>query len=383
MKNKYLIRMLIALAFLLGMMLIIAGCGSADGQDDSAPESQVDAAPSPGDADASPEAWDWADYGSDDFQYDAIEFEQEGLFEIYSPVMPQAPTEDGGGNITMPHVNADDEPQAEDEHTADAITPQAQQGPATLGVDLMQRMIIRAANMTLNTLYYSDTTVGIETIVLNRGGFIENSRQWMAHCPYAGMLWRAEYVIRVPVGLFDTTNNELMALAQVQYFSTTSRDATHEFNDLGSRLQIREAEEVRVQRMLDEATQLEDIINLEARLTSLRLAIDAYRRRREEIDQLASFSTINLSVFEVIELPEIEDEEEDEYYPILVADSFGDRISGAFHASANFTMQALEAVGVFLALIILPGALLTVVLAGAYFAAKKVSGSKMLEWLKP
>ena len=254
--------------------------------------------------------------------------------------------------------------------------------PAHLGVDAMQRMIIRAANMRLNTLYYQDIVSGIETIVANRGGFIENSRQWMVYCRDAGMLWRAEYVIRVPVGLFDTTNNELMALGQVQYFSTTSRDATHEFNDLGSRLQIREAEEVRVQRMLEEATELADIIDLEARLTNLRLIIDAYRRRREEIDQLASFSTINLAVSEVVELPEIEEdeeeaEEEEEYY--VLADGFGDRISGAFSASVNFMARALEGLGVFLALIIVPVGFLVVFVGIIYFIVIKISG-RPLRW---
>jgi len=272
----------------------------------------------------------------------------------------------------------DDTGPTEDALPPETYVPIASQAPNHLGVDVMQRMIIRSSSMSINTLYYQDTTTDIETIVENRGGFIESSRQWMVSCRDAGMLWRAEYVIRVPVGLFDTTNNELMALGQVQYFSTASRDATHEFNDLGSRLQIREAEEVRVQRMLEEATELEDIIRLEAQLTNLRLIIDAYRRRREEIDQLATFSTIGLSVYEVIELPEIEEEEEEEYYVLVYG--FGDRISGAFNSSVNFMARALEEIGVFLALIILPVGLIGLVVGGIYFVIKGVSGRKLFRW---
>ncbi|MCL2378697.1 MAG: DUF4349 domain-containing protein [Defluviitaleaceae bacterium] len=390
--NKSWFRRLILLVFFIGTMTIVIGCGSRS-YDDVLTEAAPEFAPVADDwlYDSTEHfAEDWRQDAPGDFaDFDIASESEIGLYMEYTPhgltaaadnndtanaLQPQADMEPAAGysGETLPEGY---QPQA-NETPQEAPMPQS---PTPLGVDLMQRMIIRAASMTLNTLYYDDTASGIEQVVHNRGGFIENSRQWMEFCPYAGMLWRAEYVIRVPVGLFDTTNNDLMALAQVQYFSTTSQDATHEFNDLGSRLQIREAEEVRVQRMLDEATELVDIINLEARLTNLRLVIDAYRRRREEIDQLASFSTINLSVHEVVVLPEIEEDNEDEYYPVYAEYTFGGRIGGAFRASVNFTGQALELIGIFLAAIILPVGLLGAVLGAAYFAVKKFGTGNILK----
>jgi len=370
MKNKKCLRKFINLAIILAMLIIVAGCGRADEPPpaDAAPDTRLSAQ-----ADTGPSAHEYSfalesartTYGA--AMHDAedfLEFEEQTLSEIGS---------------SAPGYTEEAPPQ-----TGNA-TP-GTQAPSPLGVDLMQRMIIRSASMAINTLYYQSTITGIEQIVANRGGFIETSRQWMTHCPYAGMLWRAEYVIRVPVGLFDTTNNELTALGPVRYFSTASHDATHEFNDLGSRLQIREAEETRVARMLEEATELSDIISLEARLTNLRLVIDAYRRRREEIDHLATFSTINLSVFEVIEIQEIGDEEEDDEddYPIMMISNFGQRIGNAFSASANVTAQALEMIAIFIAVIILPGGLLALSLLLIYLVAKKLSGNnRLLKWLKP
>ncbi|MCL2406157.1 MAG: DUF4349 domain-containing protein [Defluviitaleaceae bacterium] len=370
MKNNHRFYKLATLVMLLGVLLIFTSCSSDNFEDTPPSESEpmADAAPAP-------EAMFSMEFAGD--MEDSLDMEFDMTFDDdYFIEQSHQDTEaaDIGGTSDLP-ADGDLPP------TSDiAQTPRT--GPAPMGVDLMQRMIIRTANMTLNTLYYEDTATNVESIVANRGGFIENSRQWLVFCQYAGMLWRAEYTIRVPAGLFDTTNNELMGLAQVQYFSTTSRDATHEFNDLGSRLQIRLAEEVRVQRMLEEATELIDIINLEARLTSLRLSIDAYSRRREEIDQLSTFSTINLHVYEVAVLPEIEEEDDEDEYLVAVAYTFGNRIGNAFRTSANFTTQALEVVGVFLALIILPAGLLALFLTIAYFTAKKVSGGKVLRWLK-
>jgi len=411
MKNNNCFSKLAIFVFLLGVVLIIAGCGS--GYDGDTPQGEPEAlrnyAVAPESFAADDAAADDADLNWDDTTANSVmDFEADDDFysfeeiyvehdampdEVYTAAeiipdiegtTPETPADAAqSADLAQAPATANDSQVAEPPPTtSEEPAPPAQQTPTQLGVDLMQRMIIRTASMTLNTLYYQDTADGIDAIVQNRGGFIESSRQWLEYCsysyPYAGMLWRAEYVIRVPVGLFDTTNNDLMTLAQVQYFSTTSRDATNEFNDLGSRLIIREAEEVRVQRMLDDATMLSDIIALETRLTNLRLVIDAYRRRREEIDQLASFSTINLNVYEFVVLPEVVEEEEEEEYPIVAAYTFGERMSGAFRTSASATGRVLEMVAVFLAAIILPGGLLVAFLMVVYFGAKKISGGNLL-----
>jgi len=245
----------------------------------------------------------------------------------------------------------------------------------TLGEPVAPRMIIRSADMGLSTYYFEDTVTGIERIMANRGGFVENSRQWMAVASHDDtlLLWRAEFVLRVPVGLFDQVNRELVALAQVQRFSTVSEDVTLEFNDLGSRLRIREEELRRVELMLDAAENLRDIINLEAQVTALRLAVDAYQRRMTEIDQLASFSTIRIAVYEVVEIEAVEEEEEKEeeaeYYPVAYYDTFGTRFTGAFSASVDFITMVLTNIAVFLALVGLP----FILIAGAVFILYKVN----------
>jgi len=242
------------------------------------------------------------------------------------------------------------------------------------------RMIIRSADMGLQTYYFEETVTNIQGIMNNRGGFVENSRQWMAtasrNCDT--LLWRAEFILRVPVGLFDQVNRELVALGQVRRFSTTSEDVTLEFNDLGSRLRIREEELRRTEVMLDAATELTDIINLESRLTTLRLAVDAYRRRMTEIDQLASFSTIHMTVYEVIESDE---EYEEAYYPILYNDTFGTRIIGAFSASVDFITAVATNIAVFLALVGLPLILFAAVGFVIYLILKKAGLWKRPFWI--
>jgi len=256
-------------------------------------------------------------------------------------------------------------------------TYQQTQGQATgIGTDLQLRMVIRSADMSIQTLEYEDTVAEMERVILNRGGFIESSRQWMSNITVHDqslLLWRGEFVLRVPSGLFDVVNRELVALGQVVNFSTASIDVTQEFHDLGSRLSIREEEERRVEYMREIATDLDEIIELEARLTQLRLTIDAYRRRREEIDQLATFATITLSLHEAVEIEESEEEEEEEeyYVPLPPEDGFLTSLGNAFGASVNFTARVLEVLAIAIATIVLPVGILAVVGFLGYLVVKK------------
>lgn len=243
----------------------------------------------------------------------------------------------------------------------------------------IHRMVIRSADMGIGTYNFDETFTGIEEIIINRGGFIESSNQWLTREPQRTsddtdrLLWRAEFVLRVPVGLFDTVNRELIALAQVRYFSTASQDVTMEFHDLASRLRIREEEKRRVEAMLEVAENMRDILNLEAQLTTLRLAVDAYNRRLTEIDQLASFSTIGLMVYELVEY-------EDGYY--LAAyddmDSFGTRIGSAFSASIDFSVLVLTGIATFLAFVGVPVAVFGGIGYVIYRVIKKMGIAKRI-----
>jgi len=243
--------------------------------------------------------------------------------------------------------------------------PERQVEPQTVSVE--DRMILRTSSMDIDTLEFEDTAFAINRIVRTQGGFVETSTQWMAsRSGYDRMFWYASFVIRVPVARFDETNREFNNLGQTMRFATTSEDVTMLFSDLASRLTIREEEELRFQAMLEAASELQDIIRIESQITGLRLIIDSYRRRMNEIDQLASFSTITITLREVEELEYVEEyEEEEEDDPYYGIDPYEDepigfiaRISGAFGSSASFTTMVLENIGVFLAAIIIPAALL-------------------------
>jgi len=234
----------------------------------------------------------------------------------------------------------------------------------TTSTSAMQRMIIREADISFGTYDFLDTVDNILQITADHGGFVEASRQWIA-----GELWHARFTLRVPVGLFDQVNRELIATAEVLSFSTTSQDVTMEFNDLASRLRIREEEKRRVENMLEIATALPEILRLEQQLTNLRLTIEAYYRRMTEIDDLASFSIINVALRKLEPY-----EEEDLYYlPYDDSDGFGTQLASAFSTSFGSTINVLTNIALALAWAGPPLLLFGIVTLMVYIVIKKLS----------
>lgn len=212
---------------------------------------------------------------------------------------------------------------------------------------LLDRMVIRNAQISMNTLYFEETVANIAEIIAAYGGFVENSNMWMLTIRGED-LWRADYVLRVPVDYFDSANNAIVNLGEIVSFSASSEDITTQFQDLESRMNIRLEEERRLIEMIENTTDLEDLLTLERRLSDLRLTIEGQRRRLDNLDNLASFSTINLFLQEITE----------EEAGIIPTGAEGDgiiaRISTAFGGSINFSLILLENIAVAIAALILP-----------------------------
>jgi hypothetical protein len=136
-----------------------------------------------------------------------------------------------------------------------------------------------------------------------------------------------------------------------------------QFQDIESRLNIREEEERRILAMIESTGSLEELIRLEARLGDLRLAIERYRRRMMEIDHMASFSTIDLMLSEV---------SEDEAIVPLDA-SFGDRMAAGFQGSVEFSLRLLEGVAMLAAMVALPLFIISLPVLAAFFIIRRIN----------
>jgi len=207
----------------------------------------------------------------------------------------------------------------------------------------LDRMVVRNAWLDMETTEFQRVTREVDSIVLIYGGFIEHSSM-QTRRRRGNDYWVANYTIRIPVTYFDMVNRDLMSLADVIDFNSSSEDVTMHFADMESRLSIRLEEERRILAMIENAEDIEDLIRLERRLGDLRIRIESYRRQMTQIDHQASFSTITLTVMEVSEEEEV----------IAYAETFGDRMANAFGASVDVGLWMIETIAMGFAFVAVP-----------------------------
>ncbi|MCL2562506.1 MAG: DUF4349 domain-containing protein [Oscillospiraceae bacterium] len=219
-------------------------------------------------------------------------------------------------------------PSAEDAASGDTATPVT----ATISVD----RIIFEANATIQTEDFDDTIRQVYTLTERYQGFIQWSNISGGDAPAARGDGRvpgrsAEFSIRIPARSYGAMTEALDSLGHVSHLGTSATNVSGQYADITSRLHSLRVQEERILAMLERATTLSEMLDLEARLGDLIFQIEQFTSQRNDLDQRISYSTVHLHISEVEEIiPEPEPDEPD-----------ATTVGGAFASS----LQALRAFG--------------------------------------
>ena len=103
--------------------------------------------------------------------------------------------------------------------------------------------------------------------------------------------------LRVPAARHDEILAALRALGgKVLKESTRVEEVTEEYTDLESRLLNLQRNEAQYQELIKQARSVEEILNVSARLDSVRGEIERARGRINLLDSLTDFATINVTI---------------------------------------------------------------------------------------
>ncbi|MDR1703816.1 MAG: DUF4349 domain-containing protein, partial [Clostridiales bacterium] len=80
------------------------------------------------------------------------------------------------------------------------------------------------------------------------------------------------------------------------------QDVTEQYYDITARLSAKEDEEARLLELIGQAQDLNDLIMLESRLSSVRSDIEYYKSRQTGIDRRAAYSTIYFYIAETADI---------------------------------------------------------------------------------
>jgi hypothetical protein len=165
----------------------------------------------------------------------------------------------------------------------------AQQAPVTT-----DRMVVRNADLQLESESATAAQQKIESIVQSYGGFVVESQQTATNRTSLNRD-TVSMTVRVPAAKFITALEEIRG-AGTKVIDETIRgeDVTEEFIDVEARLKNQKALELQFMEIMKRAYSVEDAIYVQGQLAEVRGEIEKIEGRKRFLENQSSLSTIKI-----------------------------------------------------------------------------------------
>lgn len=168
--------------------------------------------------------------------------------------------------------------------------------PQNNGAKLIKRYSFR-----YETEQFDDAYAFLLDLIGQYGGYVSDSQ-------VSGTSSRdLELTARIPAKESDKFAGKLGRLGTLLGRTESAEDVTLQYADTESRIAALKTEQERLNELLGKAENLEAIIALESRMTEVRYELENYQSKKNLYDNLISYSTVNISLREVIYTVPIDD----------------------------------------------------------------------------
>jgi hypothetical protein len=158
------------------------------------------------------------------------------------------------------------------------------------------RKIIFTANLDLSSSDVSRSFGDASALARANGGYVEKSA--FSNNKDDASQRSASLTIRVPVQNYDALVTSLRGMngVSVKDEGSSSSEVTDQYTDLQSRQRNLERTEQQYLELLGRAANVQDILNIQDRLTSVRGQIEQIQGRLKLLDDQTDFATVNVSI---------------------------------------------------------------------------------------
>ncbi len=199
--------------------------------------------------------------------------------------------------------------------------------------------IIKDVSLTLQTKKYDDALSALRDSVAALGGFEESLRASGRSYGSDGYYTRhAAMTVRIPAEKLDEFLNQVgkNAILNVVDRSETATNVTTQYYDIESRIAVLESERAAYEAMLEKSEDVAYVLEIKGRLYDVIEEIEAYRTKLRYYDSKVAYSTVNITLNEVVEYTQVSDQ----------MPSFGERLSRAFVTGWKNFATAFQAISV-------------------------------------
>ena len=148
------------------------------------------------------------------------------------------------------------------------------------------RMLVWTANLGLEVWNVSNAVEEANALVKAGSGYVSDTR--------GDGIRSASMTLKVPAKTFDGAVAGLEAIGEIKSKSVSGRDVTEEYVDVEARLKNMIVLRDRLQKLLDKAVDVKDVLAIETELNRVQGEIDSMQARITKLKGLVDFSTINL-----------------------------------------------------------------------------------------
>ncbi len=203
--------------------------------------------------------------------------------------------------------------------------------------DAGERKRIYTANLSLETREFDSALSRILADAEKLGGYTGKTNVYNRTARGDRAYRTAEITVRIPAKDFEGYLNTVGGYCNVISSSTDVSDVTEAYQDLAARLSSYKTQEERLLAMLEKADDLSYLLQLEDKLSEVRYHIESYEARLRSIDQQVSYSTVTMTLTEVVD------------YTAPAPETFGQRMREALSEGWEGFLSGSQDIAVFLA----------------------------------
>jgi len=158
----------------------------------------------------------------------------------------------------------------------------------------VERKIIKEGSITFETDDLQATRQLITTAVAESGGYLAQDNAYNEYDRIQHQL-----VLRIPADKFDTLLNKISASAKkLDSKNISAQDVTEEFIDVQARLKTKKELEKRYLELLKQAKKVDEILNIEREIGTLRSDIESIEGRLKYLTDKVSFGTLTVTFYQ-------------------------------------------------------------------------------------
>lgn len=170
-----------------------------------------------------------------------------------------------------------------------------------------ERKIIKTAHVNAETKHFENAIEFVDELCRESGAYIESSSIRGVGYNVDKHGRSASYTIRVPAENFDKLNEGFSSILNIVSSSSNAEEITSKYYDIKSRIEVLELQKESLQKMYDNYTDYSDVnslISLQDKLFAVIEEIEAYKTQLKLYDDKVAYSTVNLTINEVVDYTE-------------------------------------------------------------------------------